>query len=131
MKYIRLISKILAVTIISFSVLSLATPLVFADAKSAACEGAGLTANGDGTCSTPNGSPEINITLARALNIFSIIIGIIAVVMIMIGGLKFITSSGDPASTNSAKNTIIFAAVGLVIVALSQFIVHFVLERFK
>jgi hypothetical protein len=64
------------------------------------------------------------------MNLFSAIVGIIAIVMIIIGGLKFITSGGDSAQMNSARNTLIFAAVGLVIVVLAQVVVRFVLQRF-
>lgn len=57
----------------------------------------------------------------------SIILGAIAVIMIVIGGFKFVTSGGDTNAVASAKNTIIYALVGLVVVALAQVIVHYVL----
>lgn len=62
-----------------------------------------------------------------AINIFSIVVGVIAVIMIIVGGLKYITSSGDSGNVTSAKNTILYAVIGLVIVALAQVIVRFVL----
>jgi hypothetical protein len=49
--------------------------------------------------------------------------------MIIIGGLKYITSSGDSNNITSAKNTILYAIIGLVVVALAQFIVKFVLGK--
>ncbi len=49
--------------------------------------------------------------------------------MIIIGGLKYITSAGESSNVTSAKNTIMYAIIGLVIVALAQFIVRFVFER--
>src|SRR5690606_25355144 len=72
---------------------------------------------------------EVNKVLATAINIFSMIIGVIAVIMIIIGGLRYITSGGDSAGVNGAKNTILYAIIGLVIVALAQVIVQFVLNR--
>jgi hypothetical protein len=48
----------------------------------------------------------------------------------MVGGLKYITSQGDPNATATAKNTILYAAIGLVVVALAQVIVRFVIGRF-
>lgn len=98
----------------------------FSGAANQACGGVAL--NGS-TNSCPDSSGTLNKTLIVGLNIFSLIIGIIAVIMIMIGGLKFITSSGDSAATNSARNTILYAIVGLVVVSLAQVIVHFVLKR--
>jgi hypothetical protein len=49
--------------------------------------------------------------------------------MIVWGGLRYITSGGDSNKLSSAKNTIIYALIGLIIVALSQFIVRFVLAK--
>jgi hypothetical protein len=63
------------------------------------------------------------------INIFSLIVGVVSVIMIIIGGLKYITSGGDSGNVTGAKNTILYAVIGLVVVALSQFIVHFVLGR--
>ena len=64
----------------------------------------------------------------KIVNIFSVIVGIIAVIMIIFGGFKYITSGGDSGNVSGAKNTLIYAIVGLIIVALAQFIVRFVLN---
>ena len=48
--------------------------------------------------------------------------------MIMVGGFKYITSGGDSGKISSAKATIIYALVGLVIVAMAQFIVRFAIR---
>jgi hypothetical protein len=57
------------------------------------------------------------------------VVGVIAVIMIIIGGLKYVTSGGDSSAVGSAKNTIIYALVGLVVVALAQALVKFVLAK--
>lgn len=119
----------LAVMTLVISFMGIFAAPVFADAKSAVCEGAGLVVGANG-CETPAGTPDVDSTLKKGINLFSAVIGVITVVMFMIGGLKYITSQGDSGQMNSAKNTLIFAAVGLVVVALSQLIVNFVLERF-
>ena len=72
---------------------------------------------------------KVNSTIKLIINIFSFIVGIVAVIMIIIGGLKYITSSGDAGNVTSAKNTILYAIIGLVVVALAQIIVRFVLEK--
>lgn len=97
--------------------------------KEALCGGAGLVGGGSG-CAAPSGSTSVDTVVKRSINLFSAIIGIIAVVMIMVGGLKYITSQGDPNATATAKNTILYAAIGLVVVALAQVIVRFVISRF-
>jgi TctA family transporter len=68
--------------------------------------------------------------VARGLNLFSAVVGIIAVVMIIVGGIQYITSGGDSGNVTKAKNTILYAVIGLVVVALAQIIVKFVLGRF-
>ncbi len=76
------------------------------------------------------GSEEnLNGVISRIVNLLSVIVGIVAVVMIIIGGFKYITSGGDSGSITSAKHTIIYAIVGLIIVALAQVIVRFVLSK--
>lgn len=95
------------------------------DAADAVCEGVELTG---GNCNG-NGNNGLNKVIEQAINIFSVIIGVIAVIMIMVGGLKYITSGGDAAGVSSAKNTILYAVVGLVVVAMAQIIVKFVLAK--
>jgi cytochrome bd-type quinol oxidase subunit 2 len=72
---------------------------------------------------------RLNHILTLVVNIFSLIVGIVAVIMIIVGGLRYITSGGESSNVSTAKNTIIYAIVGLVVVALAQFIVHFVLAK--
>ena len=60
------------------------------------------------------------------INVISIIAGIAAIIMIIVSGLKYITSGGDSNKVASAKSTLIYALIGVVIAALAQFLVHFV-----
>ena len=71
----------------------------------------------------------VNDLIEKIINIFSVIVGIIAVIMIIYGGLKFITSGGDSGRLTSAKQTILYALIGLIIVAIAQFFVRFVLTQ--
>lgn len=86
--------------------------------------GTGCTAGNNGT-----GTQKIQDIVTLVVNIFSIVVGIVAVIMIVVGGFKYITSGGDSGNITSAKNTIVYAVIGLVIVALAQFIVKFVLDK--
>jgi hypothetical protein len=54
----------------------------------------------------------------------------VAVIMLIIGGLNYITASGDPGKMTKAKNTILYAGVGLVIVIAASAITNFVVGRF-
>jgi hypothetical protein len=59
----------------------------------------------------------------------SAIVGIVAVIMIIVGGLRYITSGGNDTSVTGAKNTILYAIIGLIIVALAQVLVRFTLSK--
>lgn len=93
--------------------------------------GTTLTVEGQGGCTQDinTGTQTISDTIKKIVNIFSAIIGIVAVIMIIYGGFKYISSGGDSGNVTSAKNTIIYAVIGLIIVAMAQFIVQFVLGR--
>lgn len=96
-----------------------------------ACQGANLNVTtDDANCSdTAAAESTVNGIITTVIDIFSILVGIIAVVMIIIGGIKYITSGGDPANVTGAKNTILYAIIGLVVVALAQILVKFVLAK--
>jgi len=63
-------------------------------------------------------------------NILLFILGAIAVVMIIIGGIKYATSNGDSSSITSAKNTILYSVIGLIVAILAYAIVNFILDAF-
>lgn len=103
------------------------------DIQNCLAQGTNLDATGNGaSCTNTNtdqGATNINNIIKTIINIFSLIVGIVAVIMIIVGGFRYITSGGDSGNVSSAKNTIIYAIIGLVIVALAQFIVQFVLNK--
>jgi len=102
------------------------------DINKGLCNGAKLTAS-DAACDPQAESEDVNDKvnniITTVINLFSLVVGIVAVIMIIIGGLKYITSGGDSGNITGAKNTILYAVIGLVVVALAQFIVKFVLGR--
>jgi hypothetical protein len=74
-----------------------------------------------------SGAGSLKTVAGKIVNIFSILVGIVAVIMVIYGGFRYITSGGDSGKVGNAKNTLIYAVVGLIIVALAQFLVHYVL----
>jgi hypothetical protein len=68
-------------------------------------------------------------TISTIVNILSLVVGAIAVIMIIVSGFRYITSGGDSGRVGNAKNTLIYALIGVAIAALAQFLVHFVLHR--
>src|SRR5580692_2393260 len=73
--------------------------------------------NADGTvCDT--GLPAVtpsNSTIPTVIGIVFGIIGIVSVIMVVIGGLRFITAQGDPSGVAKARQTIIYSVIGLAI----------------
>lgn len=63
------------------------------------------------------------------LNVLTYVIGAIAVLMLIIGGLRYATSGGDPASVTGAKNTILYAVIGIVVAASANAFINFVLTN--
>lgn len=111
----------------TLSVVSLSP--VYADttqAKNDVCAGAGIAG---ASCGGASGSTGLTSIVGTVINILSVIIGIAAVIMIILAGFKYITSAGDASGVKSAKDTLTYAIVGLVLVALAQTIVRFVLTR--
>jgi cytochrome bd-type quinol oxidase subunit 2 len=81
-------------------------------------------------CTTTTGSGnDFNTILKKIINILSVLVGAIAVIMVILGGFRYVTSAGSEKGVESAKKTILYALIGLVIVALAQVIVHFVLNN--
>lgn len=126
--------KIPKITFIVAGILMMACLLLRAPAIQAQsfqgelCGGAGLKLTEEKNC--PGGNQNaLDNAVGAIVNVLSVIVGIAAVIMIIIGGFKFITSSGDSGRLTSAKQTIIYALVGLIIVALAQFVVRFVLNK--
>lgn len=129
---------------LQLSVLALLTTFGFtgvvaaqSDPQGAVCQGANTlqvtssTVQSETSCSDAGNetASKVNTLITQIINVFSVIVGIIAVIMIIWGGLKYITSGGDSGNITGAKNTILYAIIGLVIVALAQFIVRFVLAK--
>lgn len=108
------------------------------DIRSNLCAGAELktTTTTDGTAcdgidsaTVGGGASGVSVLIKNVINVFSLVVGIVAVLMIIYAGFRYITSGGNDGSVGNAKNTILYAVIGLVIVALAQVIVRFVLAK--
>ena len=64
------------------------------------------------------------------VNLMLYVLGAIAVIMIVIGGIRYATSGGDSSSIKGAKDTILYSVIGLIIAILAYAIVNFVLDSF-
>lgn len=69
-------------------------------------------------------------TLSTVSNVLLFIVGAVAVIMIVIGGLRYVTSGGDSTNVSAAKNTILYALVGVIVALLAYAAVRFVVSSF-
>jgi uncharacterized membrane protein len=101
---------------------------VYADSasKTDACSGLDQL---DSTQSCSSNGTSVQSVAKTVVEILSIVVGIVAVIMIIVSAFRYVTSGGDAGRVTAAKNALIYAVVGLVIVALAQTMVHFVLEN--
>ena len=76
---------------------------------------------GDGKGLTDNVTTIINAIIA--------VLGILAVIVIILGGVQYMTSNGDAGKVKKAKDTILYGVIGLIIVILSDAIVNFVIAK--
>ena len=133
----RIFASIAIATTLLFSgAMVLSVQPVFAqDAfQQGACQGANLDFSGQAcdpktNAGTTQAASKVDTIIKTVLNVLTFVVGLAAVIMIIIGGFKYITSNGDSGNVTGAKNTIMYALIGLVIVALAQVIVYFVLGK--
>lgn len=100
------------------------------DPLQGACTNANAKANSS-ACQQSNGqNPLVGESglITKASRLIAYIAGIAAVILIIIGGLMYVLSDGDANKVTTAKNTILYAAIGLVVVILAQAIILFVIN---
>lgn len=104
---------------------------VHAGILDAACSRAG---NAGATCKAKSeGSSRESAAkqVQGVINLILMLLGILAVIMIIIGGYRYVTSNGDEGGIKSGKNTIIYACIGLILAIMSYAIVNFVVDRLQ
>ena len=72
---------------------------------------------------------DLKTTVKNVINVILYVVGLLAVVMVIIGGVQYTTSGGDSAAVTKAKNTILYGIVGLAIAILAYAIVNFVIGK--
>ena len=126
MKKIKIVlaSLLLAVSVTVGGAALVPSSVAAASPEQSACEGSGGKWAG-GNCS--QGNRTVPGTIKSIGNILVFLTGAISVLMIIIGGVRYTLSAGDQGSITSAKNTIMYAVVGLIVSIAAYAIVNFVL----
>jgi hypothetical protein len=112
--------------------LACASSVFAADPLADAC----ATAPDSATCQS-RGNPDTNPltgtngTLYRVATIIAVVAGLVAVIVIMVSGFRYVTSGGDAQKTASARSALIGAIVGLVIIVLAQSIITIIVRSLQ
>ncbi len=122
-----LISSLLFLSVAPLALAGNVSAQVAPESKQAACDGIGGAVGKN--CDQNAASASVTSLVREAISLLSWIVGIIAIFMIIIAGLKFITANGDANSIASARSTLIYALVGVAVAALAQLMVRFVLGK--
>ena len=121
-------TKVLAAVMCLAMVFAAVSPVclpVYADAKDEVKRGADMTNSGG---SARQDLPDVITTI---INVMLFIAGALAVIMIIYGGIRYITAHGDEKQVKVAKDTIVYSVVGLIIAIIAYALVTFIFNRFK
>ena len=127
--------KIISIVLAFATVLLFSMTPVYASTNTEVCEKwkkqletEGITdPNYDTLCKgSSNNEGEVQDRVQNILNTVFLWAGIIAAIVVVVGGILYVTSQGDPAKTARAKMTILYAVIGLIVVLLSYAIVYFI-----
>lgn len=75
-------------------------------------------------------SEDLNVSFKMITDVLLFIVGAISVIMLIVGGIRYTVSGGDSGQITAAKNTILYAIVGIVISILAYAIVNFFIGQF-
>ncbi|MFZ1360796.1 MAG: pilin [Candidatus Saccharimonadales bacterium] len=89
-----------------------------------------ITSGKNSVASEKDKEVKLEDQIKTITNVLLFLIGAIAVIMIIIGGIRYVTSNGDANQTKAAKDTIMYAVIGLVVAILAYAIVNFVITAF-
>lgn len=121
---LKLLISSLAIVLASLCALAAPVTAQASPPEQLACEGSGGTWNGTG-CS--QGTRTVVGTIKSVANILIFITSAISVLMVIIGGVRYAISGGEQKAIAAAKNTILYAIIGLILAAAAYAIVNFVL----
>lgn len=92
------------------------------------CRGTGGVWSKDGCVSANANNNDLQSLIKTIVNVLIFLGAAVAVIMIVIGGMRYVTSGGDQNSVKTAKNTILYAIIGLIVMILAYAAVDFVLN---
>ena len=126
-KKVAFLAGILTLPLFAFGAIALDSQPALA--QEGISEGARGGVSASNTGNVPENIDGNDGLVTKVVNILLWAIGLISVIMIIIGGIRYATSNGDSNAVTAAKNTIMYAVIGLVIAIFAYAIVNFVLVQ--
>ncbi|HET7630579.1 MAG TPA: hypothetical protein VFK03_04360, partial [Candidatus Saccharimonadales bacterium] len=114
-KFIKKIAQsLMLVPLLAMSLSVVAMPVT---ASAASCNDSKLTIQSGANCAQGNDTPDHlfgnNSIFKTVTNILLFLVGAISVIMLIVGGIRYVVSAGDQTQVTAAKNTILYAIVGI------------------
>lgn len=127
---IKTIAKTLLTVPLLMLGLSMVTPA--AHAANDNCSTDNLSVSSGASCAQGNQTPTELVgdggIFTTIVNIMLFLVGAVAVIMLIIGGIRYVTSGGSQENVTAAKNTIMYAIIGIVVALLAYAVVQFVVN---
>ena len=127
----KIFTKILTAGMLMVGLLGVFTPAISAANGINICSGEN---GGDKSVYCQNrgsGETQVNGIIKTIVEVLLTAVGAISIIMIVIGGIMFALSSGDAQKAAKARNTVLYAVVGLAVSLFASAIVNFVFNRFN
>lgn len=129
MKHILRIVAAAAVAIGAVIVLSDAAQALPGVPAESLASAADTVRNGVNRAGGADNSTNLMSFIEQIINILLFIIGAVAVLAIIIGGIRYVVSGGDPKATTAARDTILYAVIGLIVAFMAYAIVKFIVNQ--
>jgi len=120
-------SLVAIITGVSIGMLVIGTPIASADTIGQGGAPGGVNA-AKGTGVPTNFASGDGSLIQKIINIMLYAIGVLSVIMLIFGGLRYVISGGQKEAVTAAKNTILYAVVGLLIAVFAYAFIHFILQ---
>lgn len=127
----HLLASLGIVAILSFTAVPVlvSTPVQAATTQEELCRGANIGNPNACTGSPATADTQLKDRISTITNTILYITGAIAVIVLIFGGFRYVTSTGDASRIKQAKDTIVYAITGIVVALLAFAIVNFVISR--
>lgn len=130
MKKLRTILMTSGLTILITGFLTLVPVTVAAESQGLVNQSCTEALNNGFCAHSGSGSDTSTIQIKNLINLLMFALGAIGVIVIIIGGLKYVTSDGDAGKIKQAKDTILYAVIGIVVALMAGAIVQFIVQQF-